>query len=118
MTNSARRDPALIGIVFLAALTLARGADASTFVCAAGDTACLIQAINDANTNGQLQDTIRLAAGTYTLTDIDNQTDGANGLPSITSTLTIRVIGSGTATIERASTAPISGSSTWQPRGI
>jgi hypothetical protein len=106
MTNPARRYPLLIGIVFLAAFMPARGADASTFVCTAGDTACLIQAINDANTNGQVQNTIRLAAGTYTLTDVDNQTDGPNGLPSITSTLRIRVIGSGMACLERASTAP------------
>jgi hypothetical protein len=34
MTNPARRDPALIGVVFLAALIAARGADASTLVCA------------------------------------------------------------------------------------
>ncbi len=106
MTNPARRYPALLGLVFLAALMAARGADASTFVCAAGDTACLIQSINDANMNGQLQNTIRLAAGTYTLTDIDNQTDGPNGLPSITSRLTIRVLGLGVACLERASTAP------------
>jgi hypothetical protein len=66
----------------------------------------LIQAINEANANGQPQNTIRLAPGTYTLTDIDNQTDGPDGLPSITSRLTIRVVGSGMACIERATTAP------------
>jgi hypothetical protein len=32
---------------------------------------------------------IRLAAGTYALTNIDNNTNGPNGLPSIASTLTI-----------------------------
>jgi hypothetical protein len=61
---------------------------AADFPCPSGDVACLIAAINTANTNGE-ENTIALEAGTYTLPDIDNVTDGPNGLPSITSTLTI-----------------------------
>ena len=65
-----------------------------------------IQAANtdsavDACTAGSGADTITLApGGTYTLTGIDNTTEGNNGLPSITSDITID--GNG-ATIERDS---------------
>src|SRR5713226_5562203 len=43
---------------------------------------------------------------TYTLTAVDNDTDGPNGLPSITSTLTIKGAGADTTILERASSAP------------
>src|SRR5713101_4965706 len=43
---------------------------------------------------------------TYTLTAVDNDTDGPNGLPSITSTLTIKGDGADTTILERASSAP------------
>src|SRR5262249_21641033 len=69
--------------------------------CAAGDVQCLIIAINHANANLQPQNTILLQAGTYTLTNIDNDTNGPNGLPSITSTMTIVGAGHNTATITR-----------------
>jgi len=67
----------------------------------------LINDINTANGNGEA-DTIRLTPnGTYTLTAIDNATEGANGLPSILAdggnSLTIEGFG---ATIERDGTAP------------
>ena len=71
------------------ALAVPRAGQATTFRCGAGNVACLIAAITAANANGQ-PNTIRLAAGTYTLTAVDNDTDGSNGLPSITSPLTIR----------------------------
>jgi len=62
--------------------------------------AALINAITTANGNGEA-DIINLAAdGTYTLTAVDNNTDGPNGLPSITSEITIN--GNG-ATIQRSS---------------
>jgi hypothetical protein len=57
--------------------------------CAAGDVACLRAAIHAANTHGDAR-TLTLEAGTYTLTAVDNWTDGANGLPSIQGTVTIR----------------------------
>src|SRR5262249_46966905 len=73
-----------------------------------GDVQCLIISINQANTNGQPQNTIRLEAGTYTLTNIDNFTPnflGPNGLPSITSTLTIKGAGANMTIIARDSGA-------------
>src|SRR5262249_12913955 len=69
--------------------------------CTAGNVQCLIAAIGEANTNGQTNK-IQLEGGIYTLTNVDNDTDGPNGLPSITSTLTIDVVGNKTATITRA----------------
>jgi hypothetical protein len=98
------------GVVPVAALGLAvvspHAAQAKTFQCSAGDIACLIAAINEANANGQKHNTIRLEAGTYTLTTVDNITDGANGLPSITSALTIRGAGADQTMVERDVNAP------------
>jgi hypothetical protein len=72
---------------------------AATFDIADGDVAALIAAVNTANVNGEA-DTINLSAGgTYILTVVDNTTNGENGLPSITTEITIN--GSG-ATIERS----------------
>src|SRR5262249_23627969 len=73
--------------------------------CGAGDVPCLIDAINEANANGT-KNTIRLDAGTYTLTAVDNTPNNPNGLPSVTSTLTIRGAGADTTRIERDSSAP------------
>jgi hypothetical protein len=65
---------------------------------AAGDTAGLIAAINTANGNGQT-DVINLGGGSYDLTASDNTSpDGANGLPVITTDITINGTG---ATIRR-----------------
>jgi hypothetical protein len=75
------------------------------FTCAAGDVACLIDAMTQANANGEAN-AITLEAGTYTLTTIDNMTDGNNGLPSITSTLTIQGAGADATILERAADAP------------
>ncbi len=82
----------------------------------ADDGRCtLIEAIRAANTDtssgvmtgeclaGTGADTIQLSATNYQLTTVNNTVDGANGLPSITSTIIIE--GNG-ATIERASSAP------------
>lgn len=79
---------------------------AHTFNVPAGDVNALIEAINNANNETLYPgpDTINLAAGsTYTLTVVNNNTDGPNGLPSITSTITIN--GNG-AIIERSTSAP------------
>lgn len=59
------------------------------FDCATGDVQCLIQAINAANADTRNHDTINLAAGTYTLTAVNNTTDGPNGLPSIRGPITL-----------------------------
>jgi hypothetical protein len=48
-----------------------------------------------------------LEAGIYTLTTVDNTTDGPNGLPSVTSTLTIQGAGAEATSIEQALSAPL-----------
>lgn len=85
----------LRGLVFLLLLgALIWGPQPALEVQAAStDVPCnvadLIAAINAANDNG-VADTINLAAGcVYTLTKADNDTDGPNGLPLITSEITI-----------------------------
>ena len=76
---------------------------AATITVAAGDSAGLVAAITTANSNGE-PDIIELAAGsTYTLTSVADTQFGANGLPSITSEITIN--GNG-AIIERDTSAP------------
>jgi hypothetical protein len=60
-------------------------AHVGAFTCAAGDVACLIDAINQANSSG-VATTITLEAGTYTLTEVNNPTEGRNGLPLVTAT--------------------------------
>ncbi len=76
-------------------------ASAADFHCSAGDVPCLIAAINTANGNGEA-DTIFLEAGTYTLTAADNDTEesGPNGLPSISSDITIHGAGATTTVID------------------
>jgi hypothetical protein len=106
MIASGKRRTPVVGTVIVLALMLAHAAQARTIQCGAGDVQCLIFAINEANANGQQKNTIRLAPGTYTLTDVDNDTDGPNGLPSIISTLTISVTGNQTASLTRDSSAP------------
>ncbi len=79
--------------------------NSAEFHCAAGDIACLITSIETANTNGETN-TISLEAGTYTLTTVNNETEGPNGLPSITSTLRILGAGAATTIIEREEDTP------------
>jgi parallel beta-helix repeat protein len=95
----------LVVVGLLGLLGLPRAVDAAEFACAAGDAACLISAIHAANANGAAN-TITLAAGLYTLTTVDNTTDGPTGLPSITSALTLRGQGAQSTVIERAAGAP------------
>jgi hypothetical protein len=78
---------------------------AAEYTCAAGDVACVITALHAANATGEA-DTITLAAGTYSLTAVDNDTEGPNGLPSITSTLTITGAGADRTILERTASAP------------
>jgi hypothetical protein len=81
-------------------LALVYPGQAAEFRCASEDVGCLIGAIHTANANGEAN-TITLAAGTYTLTAVGNMTVGANGLPSITSPLTIQGAGAGTTILEQ-----------------
>jgi len=92
---------ALIGILGLWQLS-----QAAEFTCAGGDVDCLIDAMYEANANGE-ENTVTLQAGTYTLTAVDNDTDGPNGLPSVTGNLTITGAGADTTILERAADAPL-----------
>jgi hypothetical protein len=93
------------GVAMVAGLGLAllspSAVQARTFHCRAGDVACLIASIKQANAQPGPRHEIRLAVGVYTLTAVDNETDGPNGLPSITSQLTIRGAGMEATVIER-----------------
>lgn len=90
-------------VVFL--VGLGSSAHAAEFTCAAGNVACLITAIREANgLSGP--STIRLTQGTYTLTAVDNETDGPNGLPSVTTTLTLQGLDARNTIIARAAGAP------------
>jgi len=107
-TNHLTRVSKTLGRLVMAALIGTLGlwqpSLAAEFTCAGGDVACLIEAIKTANANGDAN-TIILEAGTYTLTAIDNDTNGPTGLPSITAGLTITGAGADTTMIERAASA-------------
>ena len=89
-----------LGLLLVSLVVLSPvAARAAVFNIADGDVAGLVAAINTANGNGEA-DTINLASGgTYTLTAIDN---AGNGLPIITSAITIN--GNG-AVVGRSSAA-------------
>jgi dockerin type I repeat protein len=74
--------------------------EAEVFDCTAGDVECLIDAINAANANDQ-PDTINLEAGEYILNKANNDTEGLNGLPSITSAITLTGASAESTVIER-----------------
>jgi hypothetical protein len=95
--------PVMAAFMFI--LLTSHPAQAAVFPIPSGDVAALIAAMNTANGNGE-EDTITLEAGTYTLTAVDNETDGPNGLPSVTSPLTIRGGGADTTIIACEASAP------------
>ena len=94
----------LIG-AFLSVMSGLTISQAATFKIPAGNVEALIAAINTANGNGEA-DTIKLAAGTYTLTEVNNITEGQNGLPSITSKITIKGVNANRTIIRRDINAP------------
>ncbi len=79
-------------------LSTPRSAYPAVFTISSGDVAALISAINTANSN-DVDDTINLQAGAYTLSLVHNTTDGNNGLPSITSKIAINGAGADTTNI-------------------
>jgi hypothetical protein len=93
--------------LLIISLGLCDPSPAAEFSCGAGDVACLIAAINTANASGEAN-TITLEAGTYTLTAVNNNTGGPNGLPVITSPfpLTIQGAGAEATIIDRIASAP------------
>jgi predicted outer membrane repeat protein len=95
----------LIVIVALLIVAFATSAPVQAAVFQCPSVPCLLAAINTANANGE-DDTIQLEAGTYLLTAVDNETDGPNGLPPITSTVTLQGAGAETTVIERDASAP------------
>jgi hypothetical protein len=112
-SKAGRRVFALSGLGALVAstvcaLAMEHPAQAAVFTIQAGDVAALIEAINTANNNGE-DDTIHLAAGTYTLTAVDNDAlgFGPTGLPTITSTITINGEGAEATRIVRDVTGPL-----------
>jgi hypothetical protein len=88
---------------FFCALTLSSSIQAAEFPCRRRDADCLINAINTANTNGDLANTIILDPGNYVLDKVNNGDTAADvfeatGLPPITSNLTITGLRGPTAT--------------------
>src|SRR5262245_51999977 len=99
-----KRAFGILGAVM--ALFCATSADARVFNCASGDVACLINAITAANANGH-DNTIHLAAGTYTLTEPLTPVPPL-GLPPVIGSITI--VGAGAeATIIQGGTPPTFG---------
>lgn len=95
---------ALLGVFLLCASSVG----AADFTCSAGDVPCLVGAIGKANSQRTSRHTITLPAGTWTLTQLDTtDTEGATGLPTITSRVTIAGQGAGQTIIERADDAPL-----------
>jgi len=88
-------------VYIVLALAISQPVHAAVFNCSSGDVSCLIAAIETANANSE-DDTIYLKAGTYTLSEVNNRTDRANGLPSITTNITINGV-RGKTIIERSS---------------
>ena len=100
--NGLRSWPAALVCAVLVCVPVG-SASAATFTAACsgttGDPASLVAAINSANAAGGAN-VVRLGAGcTYTLTAVDNNWYGPNGLPAIASDVTI--VGNG-ATVERS----------------
>ena len=99
--------------VALFTLSFTQAVQAAEFFCSSGDVTCLIAAINDANQNGE-ENTINLETGDYTLTAVNNQTIApvgnlfpiGNGLPVITSVMTLTGAGANQTVIARDSNAP------------
>ncbi len=90
-------------VILAALLCVVTPSEAATFACGAGDVPCLVSKIGQANSNGARSNTLRLPAGTWTLTTVDNSdTEGSTGLPVITSRLTIEGDGPEQTILERA----------------
>lgn len=91
----------IVQLVIFLIFILASPRSAYSVPCNANNVVSLINTIIAANIGNCDNDTINLAAGTYTLTAVNNNTDGPNGLPSITSNITINGAGASTTIIER-----------------
>ncbi len=99
-----RHSLAVTTIAVVQFLPLSSRANAETIQCGAGDVQCLISAINQANVDPH-NTTIHLAGGIYALTSLNNVANGPNGLPTITSPVTVEA-GKDGATLARVEGAP------------
>jgi hypothetical protein len=90
----------IMTVVFTVFISLTPTAQAAFFNIPSGDVTALIEALNAADSNNE-DDTITLEEGTYNLTEVDNTTDGANGLPVITGNVTIVGVGAESTIIKR-----------------
>ena len=97
---------ALLLWFFSSQLTESRTLYGAEFFCPSGDVTCLIAAINKANSTPE-EDTINLEPGTYALVAGIATGDGATGLPSVTSHITINGAGADATIIERDLNLPI-----------
>lgn len=94
-----------ISILIIFISITSRIVNAAIFNIPSGNVNELINAINEANSNGE-DDIIDLQSGTYSLTAVNNDHDGPNGLPSIPTNITIIGAGADTTIIERDESAP------------
>src|SRR5687768_16786673 len=75
--NYCRKKLPITIATLLTLLVFAFPAHAAVFTCSGGNVQCLLDAIYQANANGQTN-TIQLLAGDYALSDIDNTNHGRN----------------------------------------
>ena len=96
LSGKAQLIAAILNACFLACFSIPI-ASAATFDVPPGNVPALIAAINAANADG-VSDTINLKGGVYKLTKVDNDNDPTggdpNGLPRITTSITINGNGS------------------------
>jgi hypothetical protein len=92
--SSLIRLAALAALAGVSVLLPWQAARAAVIPCTAGNVTCLIDAITTANSTPGVADTIQLDGSTFTLSVVNNSTNGPNGLPSITSDITIEGNGS------------------------
>src|SRR5262249_7611103 len=98
-TNSLARVMTFATIGILASLVAVGLVEAATIPVPC-DAEALRAAIGTANSNGEANTLLLAANCTYTLSEVDNTTEGPNGLPVITGSITIS---GGEAVIERSS---------------
>src|SRR5262245_24010538 len=97
-----------VQVLVVIILTLGSGefVRAANFMCSASNISCLISSMNTAN-GGPDEDTIFLEPGTYSLTTVDNVTEGPNGLPSVRTPINIRGSLTNHTIIEGDASAPL-----------
>jgi hypothetical protein len=99
--NDMRKPSTMCGLIVLSFGWIASAGSAGAAMFNASNVAELISAIEAANQNIEA-DTITLSPGTtFTLTEVNNTTQGATGLPTIADSAALTIVGNG-AKIERS----------------